>query len=135
MAEEIKDLPITEEADGSLTVGDKTQPEEVEEAEHEDAKIKASDDGDDEDGHADETSEEAEERRQRNRLRRTQNKENRKTYIESLKRELASRDAVINDLSTRVASVERQGQGSQMAQVDTSIKEAEQYYNHFKQVN
>lgn len=130
-----KDLPIVEEQDGSLTIGDKTQPEEVEEAEHEDdAKIKASDEGGDEDGHDDETDEEAEARRQRNRNRRTQNKESRKNYIDSLKRELASRDAVINDLSTRVASVERQGQGSQMVQIDSAIKEAEQYYNHFKQV-
>ena len=129
-----KDLPIVEEQDGSLTVGDKPQHEEVDEAEQDDAKIKASEDSGDEDGHADETDEEAEERRQRNRNRRTQNKESRKNYIESLKRELASRDAVINDLSTRVASVERQGQGSQMAQIDVSIKEAEQYYNHFKQI-
>ena len=104
-----KDLPIVEEQDGSLTVGDKPQHEEVDEAEQDDAKIKASEDSGDEDGHADETDEEAEERRQRNRNRRTQNKESRKNYIESLKRELASRDAVINDLSTRVASVERQG--------------------------
>lgn len=99
----------------------------------EDAKLSES--TDDEAGHADETAEDAEERRERNRARRTQNKENRKNYIDSLKRELASRDAVINDLSTRVASVERQGQGSQMAQIDTAIKEAEDIYNHFKSAN
>jgi len=89
----------------------------------------------DEQGHDDESDDDAEARRERNRSRRNQNKENRKNYIDSLKRELASRDEVINNLSTRVASVERQGQGSQMAQVDGAIKEAEGIYNHFKNVN
>jgi len=136
MSEEVeKDLPVTEEQDGSLTIGEKEPPKE-EETHEEESPIKSSEDNDgDEDGHDEETPEEAEARRQRNRERRAQNKEARKNYIESLKRELASRDAVINELSTRVASVERQSQGSQMVQVDNAIKEAEQYYNHFKEVN
>lgn len=137
MAEEQKDdLKVKELEDGSLQVGDAPVEEVKEEASGEDESLKASsDEGDDEAGHAEETAEEAEARRERNRARRAANKESRKNYIESLKRELASRDAVINDLSTRVASVERQGQGSQMAQLDSAMKEAEQYYNHFKQVN
>ena len=130
-----EDLPIKEEQDGSLTIGEETKVEETEETEQADAKVKAAADEGDEDGHDEETAEEAEARRERNRARRNQNKESRKNYIESLKRELASRDAVINDLSTRVTSVERLGQGSQMAQIDSAIKEAEQYYNHFKSVN
>lgn len=137
MAEEQKDdLKVKELEDGSLQVGDAPVEEVKEEVSGEDESLKASsDEGDDEAGHAEETAEEAEARRERNRARRAQNKESRKNYIESLKRELAARDSVINDLATRVASVERQGQGSQIAQLDSAMKEAEQYYNHFKQVN
>jgi hypothetical protein len=130
--DDIKDLPQIEEQDGSLTIGEEKAAPVAEE----DESLKASsEDESEEQGHAEETAEEAEARRERNRKRRHENKERRKDYIESLKRELASRDAVINDLSTRVASVEKQSVGSQMAQVDVAIKEAEQYYNHFKQVN
>ena len=137
MAEEQKDdLKVKELEDGSLQVGDAPVEEVKEEVSGEDESLKTSaEEGDDEAGHAEETAEEAEARRERNRARRAQNKESRKNYIESLKRELAARDSVINDLATRVASVERQGQGSQIAQLDSAMKEAEQYYNHFKQVN
>jgi hypothetical protein len=122
-----------EEVSEGEDIVEKTATPEVEQKE--DAKLTDNATGDEEAGHDDETDEEAEERRERNRARRIQNKENRKNYIDSLKRELESRDAVINDLATRVASVERQGQGSQMAQIDNSIKEAEGIYNHFKNVN
>lgn len=134
MTEKDEDLKLHEQEDGSAVVGD---PPEVKPTETEgDEKLSSSDEShEDEAGHAEETAEEAEARRQRNRERRAQNKESRKNYIESLKRELASRDAVINDLSTRVASVEQRNVGSQLAQVDGAIKEAEQYYNHFKSIN
>lgn len=129
-----EDLKMTEAEDGSLIVGDPPK-EEPKEDEH-DEKLSTSDESHEDEAAPDEESaEEAEARRVRNRERRAQNKESRKNYIESLKRELASRDAVINDLSTRVASVEQRNVGSQLAQVDASIKEAEQYYNHFKNVN
>jgi len=137
MTDEVKDLPITEEADGSVTIGkEETPPKTDEPNDHDqdhDEVIKSTDG--DEAGHDEETAEEAEERRERNRARRAQNKESRKNYIESLKRELATRDAVINDLSTRVASVERQGQGNQMAQIDQELKRTEDLYNHFKTIN
>lgn len=136
MAEEQKDdLKVKELEDGSLQVGDAPVEETIEEEKGDESLKASSDEGDDEAGHDEETAEEAEARRERNRARRAQNKESRKNYIESLKRELAARDSVINDLATRVASVERQGQGSQIAQLDSAMKEAEQYYNHFKQVN
>jgi hypothetical protein len=136
MAEEQKDeeLKMTEAEDGSLIVGEppKDEPKEDEV----DETLSTSDEHHEDEAAPDaETAEEAEARRVRNRERRAQNKESRKNYIESLKRELASRDAVINDLSTRVASVEQRNVGSQLAQIDSSIKEAEQYYNHFKSVN
>lgn len=138
--EEMKDdvIFMKEEDDGSVVVGEaapeQEQPaEEIVQEEAQDETLKATDG--DEEGHDEETSEEAEARRERNRARRVQNKESRKNYIESLKRELAARDKVINDLSTRVASVEEQGRGSKMAQIDAAISEAANYYNHFKTVH
>lgn len=139
MTEEVKKeneevILMKEEADGSVTIGEEKKEAAPAEEPQEDNSLKA-EDTQDEEGHAEETVEEAEERRERNRKRRAENKQRRQDYVESLKRELAARDQVINDLSTRVASVERQSQGSQMAQVDKAMQEAEQYYNHFKQVH
>lgn len=137
MAEEMKDkeLKMIEADDGSLIVGDPKKEEPVAE-EQEDEKLSSSDEHhEDEVAPEQETAEEAEARRQRNRERRAANKESRKNYIESLKRELASRDATINELSARVGSIEQRNVGSQLSQIDASLKEAEQYYNHFKQVN
>lgn len=138
MAEENKDeeLKMTEAEDGSLTIGDPPEEKKEEATTEEDEKLSTSEEThEDEDGTDEETAEEAEARRERNRARRAQNKESRKNYIESLKRELASRDAVINDLASRVASVEQRSVGSQLSQIDAGIKEAEQYYNHFKTIN
>lgn len=142
--EEMKDdvIFMKEEDDGSVVVGEAAPEQEqpAEEIAQEEAQDEAQDetlkaqDGDEE-GHDEETSEEADARRERNRARRAQNKESRKNYIESLKRELAARDKIINDLSTRVASVEEQGRGSKMAQIDAAINEAANYYNHFKTVH
>lgn len=134
MANEVKDedLPITEEADGSVVVGNPEEPE-SDDKDEVDEKLATHDD--DEDGHADETGEDAEARRERNRKRRAENKERRKDYVESLKRELAARDSIINDLSTRVAHVERQGVGSQLASLDGAIKESADAYNYFKNIN
>ena len=133
-AKDIQTLPQIEEQDGSLTVGEAPAPEETNT--EEDASLRTAE-GDDheEEGHSEETAEEAEARRERNRKRRQENKQRRQDYVEGLKRELSARDAVINELSTRVASVERQSEGSKMAQIDAAMREAEQYYNHFKQVH
>jgi len=128
------DAPVKELDDGSLMIGEET-PEIKEELE-EDKRITSETTSEgDEEGHDEETDEEAEARRQRNRERRAQNKANRKDYIESLKRDLAARDEVINDLSARVASVEQHSVGNQMAQLDSAIQEAANYYNHFKEIN
>lgn len=143
MAEEDKnDLKVVEQADGTVLVGTHEDPAPADPAENpapanaEDASGRHDgEDHEDEQAAEGETAEEAEARRQRNRTRRQENKERRKGYIESLKRELASRDAVINDLAGRVATVERQSTGSQMAQIDTAMKEAENVYNHFKTLN
>lgn len=137
MAEDKKDeeLKMTEAEDGSLVIGDPTPPPKEEEPNGDQKLTTVDENSDEEQGHAEETAEEAEARRQRNRERRAQNKEARKNYIESLKRELASRDAVINDLASRVASVEQRSVGAQLSQVDAAINEADQFYNHYRDIN
>lgn len=133
-----KDLPFTEDADGSVLVGeheDHSEAATTSKTEPDDKRIASSDHEGDEEATDEETEDEREERQARNRARRAQNKSNRKEYIESLKRELASRDELINDLSTRVASVEQHSVGNQAAQLDAAITEAANYYNHYKDVN
>ena len=129
------DLVVKELDDGSLQVGEDTPPPKEDEEVKDDKLTTSETEGDDEQGHAEETEDEANERRERNRARRLQNKSNRKEYIESLKRELAARDTIIDDLSTRMASVEQHSVGNQAAQLDAAIQEANNYYNHFKQIN
>lgn len=136
MAEEKKqdeELKLTAQEDGSVIIGDEAPPPEKPEPEG-DAKLGAGDEhGEGEEtGHADETPEEAEARRQRNRERRAQNKERRKDYIDTLKRDLAARDAMINELNQRVSVVERRSSGSEMAQLEAAEKEALGFYNQFK---
>lgn len=133
------ELKLREQEDGSVVVGGEPAAEKLPEEnddEGEDNRNKASaEDGDEEQGHAEETAEEADARRERNRKRRAENKERRKDYIESLKRELAARDSIINDLATRVSSVERTATGSQMAQIDAAIREAENNYKELQDIN
>ena len=100
------DTPVVELEDGGLQVGDAKEVKGSDTEDGGDARLTGEHE-DDEQGHAEETVEEADARRERNRQRRQQNKENRKNYIESLRRELSARDQIINDLSTRVASVEQ----------------------------
>lgn len=133
MTDEVKDdLTVKELEDGSLQVGEEVVADDDTPAGDERL---AQTDGDEEQGHAEESAEDAEARRERNRARRAQNKASRKEYVDSLKRELAARDNIINDLSSRVASVEQHSVGNQVAQIDAAIQEAAGYYNHFKDIN
>ena len=137
MTEVLDDLKVKELEDGSLQVGE-PEPEPKEEAEGEsggDERLTKTEENDDEAGHSEETEEEAKARTERNRARRAQNKASRKEYVESLKRDLASRDSIINDLASRVAAVEQHSTGNQVAQIDAAITEAANFYNHFKTVN
>ena len=137
MPEVLDDLKVKELDDGSLQVGE-PEPEPKEEAEggsSGDERLTKTEESDDETGHSEETEEEAKARTERNRARRAQNKASRKEYVESLKRDLASRDSIINDLASRVAAVEQHSTGNQVAQIDAAITEAANFYNHFKTVN
>ena len=127
MADE--ELKVTEQADGSVVVGDVAPPKE--ELNDDDAPAVVHED--DEEGTPEESAEDAEARRERNRARRKENKEHRRSHIESLKREIAARDSLINDMGQRLSVVERRATGSDMAQVDVALGQANEAYNYFKQ--
>lgn len=137
MTEEVKDedLKLNEQADGSVVVGDEPPKEEPVEEQEDERVVASSDDDDDEEEHSDESGLSAEEKRERNRKRRAESKERRKTLIDSLKRDLAARDRVINEMNQRLNVVERKSSGSEMAQLDRAEQEAIQAYQHFKDIN
>ena len=51
---------------------------------------------------------------------------------ESLRRELASRDTVINDLKQRLDVIDRKSAGSEVAQIDAAIKQSAEAYHYYK---
>lgn len=89
----------------------------------------------DEQGSDEETEEERAERTERNRQRRRESKERRKEHIESLKRELAARDSIIQDLNQRMSVVERKSTGSEMAQLETAERQMTTAYNKLREIN
>lgn len=139
--QQAEELKLHEQKDGSFIVGDVPKekgPEQEkvdDEVEDETLSNREGGDHDDEGAAEGETEEEAEARRQRNRDRRAENKTRRKEYVESLKRELAARDAIINDLSARVSTVERSSNSTQMVQLDNAIREAEAQYKELQDIN
>lgn len=133
-----EDGTIIEEQPGTPTATTQTEAGEQDKGQAEEQHIVADGDEDaehDEEGHAAETPEEAEARRERNRARRLQSKQRRRERIDSLERELASRDRVINEMNQRLATVERKSSGSEMAQLDSAEREAVSAYNRFKEIN
>lgn len=125
-----EELKMTETATGELLVGD--PPEDEQKDDERLAKTEDESHSDDEQGHAEETEEEAEARRIRNRTRRAENKERRKDYIDSLKREIAARDELLQNALQRIDAVERRGQGADVAALDSEIKKTADAYNYFK---
>lgn len=79
-----------------------------------------------------ETEEEAEARRERNRARRAENKARRKDYIETLRREIAARDELLQQQEQRLAAIERRSHGADLAAVDNELKKTADAYNYFK---
>jgi hypothetical protein len=142
MADENKpqeeELKLREDADGSVIVGDEPPPKKDD---NEDDESTANAETAEDEEHRDEsevegeTDAEAEARRERNRQRRRENKQHKKEYVESLKRELAARDRIINELNSRVSVVERKSTGSEMAQLERAEQEAIQAYNQFKEIH
>lgn len=70
--------------------------------------------------------------RARRREERRHRKQAQKEREDTLRRELAARDAIINEMRQRLDVVERRGTGSELAQLDNAKKQAAQAYNFFK---
>jgi len=93
--------------------------------------------GDDDDDSTDEngnqrTDEEREAIRERRRHERHQRKQNQRDREDTLRRELAARDSIINEMRGKLDLIERRNTGSEMAQLENSKKQAAQAYNFFK---
>ena len=70
--------------------------------------------------------------RQRRREERKHRKEAQREREDNLRRELAARDAVINELRARQDAIERRNTGSELAQLENAKRETAQAYNYFK---
>lgn len=107
---------------------------------HDEDDDETSEDSSDEDSEnsGDETSGEGadEDEREAIRERRRQERKNRKVAArereETLRRELAARDSVINDLRTKVEGIERRNSGSELAQLEQAKRQIGQSYAYFK---
>lgn len=140
MAEETKDedLKLLEQDDGSIVIGGEKPPTEelAEQVTTGDEKLSSTEAGEhseEEQGHAEETEEEAEARRQRNRARRAENKARRQDYVESLKREIAARDELLQQTMTRLDAVEKRTQGADMAAIDAELRKTADAYLYFRE--
>lgn len=105
---------------------DDAQDTNDDENEHHEAADAAEDD-------AAESDDEREAIRARRREERQHKKQAQREREETLRRELAARDEIINELQSRVAVVERNHQGSEEAQIESAIKDSADAYNFFKQ--
>lgn len=102
---------------------------------HEDASLKHEDDSEEQESDGD-TDEEAEAKRERNRKRRHENKERKKEYVDSLRRELAARDELLQQALDRLGAIENRSNQTDIAALDNEIKKTADAYNYFKnQIN
>lgn len=112
------------------------EPEQVEEKEdehEEDEREKSSEESSE--GDSEESSDDEDEReaiRERRRQERKHRKEAQREREDTLRRELAARDAVINELRSKVDVIERRNSGSEVAQIEAAKKQTAQAYNYFK---
>lgn len=112
-------------------VEDQEDDEEVESEDSSEEKDEREESGSDED----EDSEDEEEReaiRARRREERKHRKQAQKEREDTLRRELAARDAIINDLRSRMDAVDRRNTGSEIAQIENAKKQTAQAYQYFK---
>lgn len=112
---------------------EKEEPED-EHAEAETGTPEAEDDGgsgDEDDGEPD-SDPEREEIRQRRREERQRKKQAQREREDTLRRELAARDTVINELRQKMDAFERRNLGSELAQIENGKKQATQAYQYFK---
>lgn len=110
------------------------EPEEGEESEESNEPVSSSEQtegGDDElDNAADDDEREA--IRERRRQERKHRKQAQREREDTLRRELAARDSVINELRQKVEVIEKRNSGSELAQIEQGKKQAAQAYQFFK---
>lgn len=101
---------------------------------HEDEATAKQTDGDDsgDDGLDGEDDDEREAIRERRRQERARKKAQAREREDSLRREVAARDHVINELNGRISVIERRSNGNDLAQLDNSIKQASDAAVYFK---
>jgi hypothetical protein len=132
MSEDIKEPEVLVDEEGNILT-----PKPGESADQDDQEVKA-EERSSEESHEDEpaiegeTEDEAEARRERNRRRRMENKARRRDYIESLKREIAARDEILQQQAQRLDAIERRAFGADMAAVNAELQKAVDAYNYFK---
>lgn len=93
------------------------------------------DEGDDEEDAGDEAASQGDDHPSKteiNRRNRQLRKEARREREESYRRELAARDATINDLVGRLSAIEQRNTSNDMAQLDNEIRRTADAYNYFK---
>lgn len=78
------------------------------------------------------SDEEREAIRERRRKERHHKKQAQREREDTLRRELAARDSIINEMRSKLDVIERRNTGSEMAQLENSKKQAAQAYNFFK---
>ena len=120
------DLDSGEEMKVKQAETDDTLENEVDSPDHDDDEraTKESDDAEDDN--------EREAIRERRRKERQQKKVAIKEREETLRRELAARDTVINELRARMDAVDRRNSGSELAQLENAKKQTAQAYATFK---
>jgi hypothetical protein len=104
----------------------------VQEDNNEDATLRTDDHTNDEELAGAVDDEEREAIRARRREERRNRKQAQKDREETLRRELSSRDAIINDLRAKVDGIERRNSSSELAQLETVEKQVAHSYNFFK---
>ncbi len=92
----------------------------------------SSEDSQKESEHGTEEDDEREAIRARRREERRHKKEAQRDREESLRRELASRDAIINELRARQDAFERRNVGNDLAQLENTKRQIAQAYNYYK---
>ena len=115
------------------------EPEQVDDHEEEqdddeDERRSTEDSSDDSDSSEsdEDTESEREAIRERRRQERKHRKEAQREREDTLRRELAARDAVINELREKMDVFERRSNGSELAQIENAKKQSVQAYQYFK---
>lgn len=118
--------PVTEQHDEPNQDDDRTTPVDSDPAGDDDHHQ------DDEPQGGDLTDDEREAIRARRREERKNRKQAQREREDTLRRELAARDAIINELRTKVEGIERRGTSSELAQLENAKKQAAQEYAYYK---